>query len=31
LAKLQDFYVAQQIAQKATPVEDLFTNQFIGE
>ncbi|MDB5535075.1 MAG: nitrate transporter substrate-binding protein [Hyphomicrobiales bacterium] len=31
LAKLQDFYVAQQIAQKAVPVEDLFTNQFIGE
>jgi len=31
LAKLQEFYVAQQIAQKAVPVDDLFTNQFVGE
>jgi hypothetical protein len=31
LSKLQDFYVAHQIAQKAVPVDELFTNQFIGE
>jgi len=31
LEKLQDFYVAQQIVEKATPVDELFTNQFVGE
>ena len=29
LTKLQDFYLAKGIIQKKTPVEDLFTNQFI--
>ena len=29
LAKLQDFYLAKGIIQKKTPVEELYTNQFI--
>ena len=29
LSKLQDFYLAKDIIQKKTPVEELFTNQFI--
>jgi NitT/TauT family transport system substrate-binding protein len=29
LAKLQDFYLAKGIIQKKTPVEELFTNQFV--
>src|SRR6202167_1421421 len=29
LAKLQDFYLAKGIIQKKTPVDDLFTNQFV--
>jgi len=29
LTKLQDFYLAKNIIQKKTPVEELFTNQFI--
>jgi NitT/TauT family transport system substrate-binding protein len=29
LTTLQDFYLAKGIIQKKTPVEDLFTNQFI--
>src|SRR5258705_3285431 len=29
LSKLQDFYLAQNIIHKKTPVEELFTNQFI--
>ena len=29
LSKLQDFYLAKNIIQKKTPVEELFTNQFI--
>ncbi len=29
LAKLQDFYLAKGIIQRKTPVEELYTNQFI--
>lgn len=29
LAEVQDFYVSQGVVSKATPVEDLYTNQFI--
>ncbi|MET0445615.1 MAG: ABC transporter substrate-binding protein, partial [Pseudorhodoplanes sp.] len=29
LAKLQDFYLEKGFIQKKTPVEDLYTNQFI--
>ena len=29
MAKLQDFYLAKGIIQKKSPVEDLFTNQFV--
>jgi NitT/TauT family transport system substrate-binding protein len=29
LAKLQDFYLAKGIIQKKSPVDDLYTNQFI--
>ena len=30
LSKLQDFYLEKGIIQKKSPVEDLFTNQFVG-
>jgi NitT/TauT family transport system substrate-binding protein len=30
MAKLQDFYLAKGIIQKKSPVEDLFTNQFVS-
>jgi NitT/TauT family transport system substrate-binding protein len=29
VAKLQDFYLAKGIIQKKTPVDELFTNQFV--
>ena len=29
VAKLQDFYLAKGIIQKKTPVEELYTNQFV--
>ena len=29
LADLQDFYLKQGIIEKATPVKDLYTNQFV--
>ena len=29
LAKLQDFYLAKGIIQRKSPIEDLYTNQFI--
>jgi NitT/TauT family transport system substrate-binding protein len=29
LAKLQDFYLAKGIIQKKSPVDELFTNQFV--
>ena len=29
LAKLQDFYVAKGLIQKASPVEDLYSNAFV--
>jgi NitT/TauT family transport system substrate-binding protein len=29
LAKLQDFYLAKGFIQKATPVEELYSNEFI--
>jgi NitT/TauT family transport system substrate-binding protein len=29
VAKLQDFYFAKGIIQKKTPVDELFTNQFV--
>jgi NitT/TauT family transport system substrate-binding protein len=29
MAKLQDFYLAKGIIQKKSPVDELFTNQFV--
>ena len=29
VAKLQDFYLAKGIIQKKTPVDELYTNQFV--
>ena len=30
LAKVQEFYVAEGIVNKASPLDDLYTNQFVG-
>lgn len=30
LAKIQDFYVSEGIVSKATPLDELYTNQFVG-
>ena len=30
ISRLQEFYVSKNLIQKAAPVDDLFTNEFIG-